>query len=1238
MLAPPITVHVLVNQCKYTSALIDSGCLSYALITRSFVRRAKLERISIPRKPIVGVNDQVSWVDEVAKFTFDMNGYTETGFAYVTPNDAEEDIILGRPWMNRNQVTIAPAKKSIYLHALGIRIRSQEGRAHPLEIREVCATEFRRLMNIARRKKNQQEAVQIFAASLADINKALAPKPKVDVLSLVPERWRKHLALFDPKEASRLPPHRPGIDHALELEEKDGKKPEAPWGPLYNMSRGELLVLRKELISLLDKGFIRASNSPAASPVLFAKKPGGGLRLCVDYRALNALTKKDRYPLPLIQETLNSIAKAKWFTKLDVIAAFHKIRVREGDEWLTAFRTRFGLFEWLVTPFGMANAPSTFQRYINWTLREYLDDFCTAYLDDILIYTNGSLRQHREQVDKVLTRLKEAGLYVDIKKCEFEVKTTKYLGFIIEAGKGTRMDPEKIKAINEWEAPRTVKAVRSFLGFANFYRRFIRNFGQIVAPLTRLTGDVSFRWTAEEQKAFDTLKEAFVSEPVLAQFQPDRDTVMECDSSGYVTAGVLSQYDENGVLRPCAYFSRKNTPAECNYEIHDKELLAIIRGLEEWDAELRSVEKFTVITDHKNLEYFMKPRMLNERQVRWSLVLGRYSMEILYRPGKQNIRADALSRREQDMPTDAKDERLQKRLIQVLKPTVSCYEEEEEGNDIIAKPIRVLALLVGTQQENGEDARRQHDIEDLWNNAVETDQLYQGARQAVASQQRKFPVALQLKCSIAECKVEDQVLYYRDRKWVPDHEPLRTTIIEQIHTSAITGHPGREITYKIVARDFFWPGMSNDIRRYIRNCDTCGRTKPWRDGLQGLLKPLPVPERIWKEISIDFIDGLPESQGKTSLMVVTDRLSKGVVFVPLADTETDTVVQAFITYVVAYHWIPEAITSDRGSQFVSVFWKRLCEILQIKRRLSTAFHPQTDGATERMNSTWETYMKAFASWAQDNWAPLCPLAQIAINGRDATTTKMSPFFLQHGYNIDPLQLEIPTDTGRTRYTARERTDRAKAESIVTKLRHLGELAQASMAEAQQEQENQANRHRQEAPQLRVGDRVWLKLGKQFATGRKSKKLDWRSAKYTVIEVINTHSVRLNTPPGPHNVFNVDRLRLASSDPLPSQLKDDDQPLPIEVDTDGADMWEVEDIVAEVCRRRGRGTKWWYEVKWKGYHLPSMEPVENLEHTEAKTRWEQFTEPYRDPETRLLPPGFRRGSDQTHPDVSRGGGG
>ena len=233
------------------------------------------------------------------------------------------------------------------------------------------------------------------------------------------------------------------------------------------------MVLRKTLTEYLDKGFIRVSNSAAAAPILFVKKPNGGLRFCCDYRALNKVSVKDRYPLPLIQETLDRISKAKWFTKLDVIAAFHRIRIEEGSEWLTAFRTRFGLFEWLVMPFGLANAPSTFQRFINWTLRDFLDDFCSAYLDDILIFTSGSLKEHRQHVCKVLEKLRQAGLQIDIDKCEFDAKSTKYLGFIIEAERGIRMDPDKVKAILGWETPTSVRGVRSFLGFANFYQRFI---------------------------------------------------------------------------------------------------------------------------------------------------------------------------------------------------------------------------------------------------------------------------------------------------------------------------------------------------------------------------------------------------------------------------------------------------------------------------------------------------------------------------------------------------------------------------------------------------------------------------------------------------------------------------------------------------------------------------------------------------------------------------------------------
>jgi hypothetical protein len=267
---------------------------------------------------------------------------------------------------------------------------------------------------------------------------------------------------------------------------------------------------------------------------------------------------------------------------LDVIAAFHKIRIKEGDEWKTAFRTRYGLYEYLVTPFGLTDAPATFQRYINSTLQEFLDEFVSAYIDDALIYSDGSLSDHRKKVKLVMKRLQDAGLQVDIDKCEFETKSVKYLGFIIEAGKGIRVDPEKVRAVELWERPKTVKGVRGFIGFANYYREFVPNFSSVAMPLTTLTKKgVPLVWTDECEAAFERLKALLISAPVLAQWDPDRKTVLETDSSGYAVGGALSQYDDDGVLRPVAFFSKKDNSAECNYPIHDKELLAVIRCLEQ---------------------------------------------------------------------------------------------------------------------------------------------------------------------------------------------------------------------------------------------------------------------------------------------------------------------------------------------------------------------------------------------------------------------------------------------------------------------------------------------------------------------------------------------------------------------------------------------------------------------------------------------------------------------------------
>lgn len=1196
----------------------------------------------------------------MAKLRLDIDGHEETMWAYVLEREREYDLILGRPWTDRHNVTIAPAKKSIFIHSTRTRVRSKEG-LKPENAPRCVSPE---LYHALRKRSKKDPTIEIFSASMADIQKALRKKESLDPRTALPDYLKSEYRTFMKEEADKLAPLRgPTIDHAIELVEADGKPATVPWGPLYNMSREELLVLRQQLTSYLDKGFIRVSKSSASAPVLFARKPGGGLRFCVDYRALNAITKKDRYPLPLIHETLSQISKARWFTKVDVIQAFHKIRIAEGDEWKTAFRTRFGLYEWLVTPFGLANAPSTFQRYINWVLREYLDEWCSAYVDDVLIYSSGTRAEHESKVKEIVQRLGQAGLHLDVSKSEFSVTSTKYLGFIIEAGKGIRMDPEKIAAIKAWEPPKSVKGIRSFLGFANFYRQFIQGFSSLAEPLTRLTGKGTvFEWGLPQQQAFEDMKAAFIKEPALSNFDPELKTTLECDASGWATGGVLSQFGSDGVPRTVAYFSAKNSKAEVNYTIHDKEMLAVIKCLQQWNTELRQVKEFTVITDHKNLEYFCKSRLLTERHVRWSSLLSQFNLTFVYRPGKSNDRADALSRKEEDLPPAGHDERTETRRFQLLKPfaTVTQPPSGNEAEAITAFPTRLRsanslrALPVTTRAQRREQgaeptmggssdapvtrrdertdtpdgATEPYDgiegLERLWKRSADEDETYRMALESLKSGARKFPPQLNLKVSLAECSLDDKGrLIYRGRKWVPNSELLRGKIIDDVHHSPIAGHPGRGNMYAILSRSYFWPGMSSALRRYVLNCDICGRTKPWRELKQGLLKPLPLPDRVWKEISMDFITGLPDSQGHSNLMVVTDRLSKDIVLIPLPNISVETVVEAFISRVVAYHWLPDAIVSDRGSQFLSDFWGAMCRILKITRRLSTAHHPQTDGSTERMNSVVEAYLRAYVDWTQNDWAQWIPAAQIAIKGRVASSTGVSPFFLQHGYDVDPIQ-EDPDATAESLHR-NPRTPARAAAAMVKKFAETFGFVQSKMAEAQQVQELHANRHRKEAPQLRVGDKVWLKLGNHFSNDRACRKLDWKNRKFTVLEVISPHNVKLNVEGNVHPVFHVDRLRLCPNNPLEGQTNDDPQPGPLVVmneDGTSAEEWEVEAIRGE--RDTGvRGQNREYLVKWRGHSRETWEPSAHCADLAALDQWIASTEEHRLEDGRL-PQGFHPG--------------
>lgn len=1190
LVCAPFIIDVQVDRKANGSCLPDTGCNTSALIESRYVERHALDRISIEPRSVHAYDERPpEVVSAIAKFELDVGGHKSVVYAYEVSEMRDQNIILGLPWLKKHKVVIEPEGPALLFRDTGLRVKNiyEDGDYQP-----ISAASYSTLARI----KKRGVPIQLFAASLNDIEKALKPKNHSNPRDVLPSQYHDYLDVFDRKIADTLPPFRgPGVDHKIELiPDGDGKEPQVPFGPLYHMSRDELLVLRKTLTEYLDKGFIRVSNSPAAAPVLFAKKPGGGLRFCVDYRGLNAISRKDRYPLPLINETLERVGKASWFTKLDVIQAFHKIRIEEGSEWMTAFRTRYGLFEWLVTPFGLANAPSTFQKYINWVLREFLDEFVSAYIDDILIFTSGSLRRHRQHVRLVLEKLREAGLQIDIDKCEFETKSTKYLGFIIESGRGIRMDPAKIQAILEWEAPRSVKGVRAFLGFANFYRRFIKGFTHIASPLVELTKkDTPFRWDSEAAEAFDRLKKLFVSAPILMQFDPDRETVLEVDSSGYVVGGLLSQYDDEGVIRPCAFFSKRNLPAECNYKIYDKELLAIVKCIREWSSELRSVKDFKVITDHKNLTYFTTTRRLNERQVRWAEELSQYNFWIEYRPGKDGTQPDVLSRREQDMPNGI-DDRFDHRDMTLLKP------ERLQGFHAVrtnCTQLRVRPVAIQEEERSNPDRdeigyteapEESSPLQVSWDNSRANDRLLRELAASVRDGRARFPPSLNVKVSISECSLNDRdELCFRGRRWVPYSEPLRTQLMQDLHDSAMSGHPGRENLYALLARDFFWPGMSNDVRQFVRNCETCGSAKVRRERKQGLLKPLPVPDRIWREISVDFIVQLPKSRGCTNLTVITDRLSKGIILIPMETIDTLSFAKAFVNHFYQHHGVPHAIVSDRGSAFISAMWTRVCQLLHIKRRISTAYHPETDGSTERMNAEVETYLRIYCSYGQRNWVDILPSAQLALNSRDSATTGLSPFFMTHGYNLEILDLNEPSNQS----DRRRRSPIQQGEEIVQKLKTASDWAQASMASAQQLQEAYSNNSRDVAPAYCVGQPVWLDL-RHVKTDRPSKKLDMKNKKFTVLEKIGSHAYRLDTPPGIHNVFHAWLLRPAASDPFPSQRRRAPH-RPTTVSEDLDDDIEIERILNEGWVGSGTHRRKHYLVKWKLWPEPTWESADTL---------------------------------------------
>ncbi|KAK1602062.1 hypothetical protein QYE76_017105, partial [Lolium multiflorum] len=752
------------------------------------------------------------------------------------------------------------------------------------------------------------------------------------VLLTTKSEWREEFQDVFPDELPHgLPPLR-GIEHRIDL---------IPGAPLpnraaYRTNPEDTKEIQRQIQDLLAKGYVRESLSPCAVPVILVPKPDETQRMCMDCRPINAITVRYRHPIPRLDDMLDELSGATIFSKIDLRSGYHQIRMAIGDEWKTAFKTKLGLYEWLVMPFGLSNAPSTFMRLMNHILRPLIGKSVVVYFDDILIYSKN-LEDHVQHVREVLCILRHEKLFANLPKCHFAQNKLVFLGFVVSAN-GIEVDSSKVEAIHNWPTPTNVGQVRSFHGLAGFYRRFVKDFSTIACPLNELTKkNVPFVWGKAQQKAFDELKKRLTEAPLLALPDFSKTFEIECDASGLGIGGVLMQ---NG--KPVAYYSEKLDGARLNYPIYDKELYALVRVLEVWQHYLWPKE-FVIHSDHESLKYLKSQHNLNKRHAKWVEFIESFPYVIKYKKGKENVVADALSRK-----------------ITLLLTRLEFH---------------ILGL---------------EEIKELYPSDAFFGPIFEKC-----SIDRGFD----------DFYLHDGYLFKANKVCIPESS-LRKLLLQESHGGGLMGHFGRDKTLSMLSTHYYWPRMKRDVERLCNRCTTCLQAKSTSNP-HGLYMPLPIPYAPWSDISMDFVLGLPRTKhGHDSIFVVVDRFSKMAHFIPCHKSDDAShIASLFFREVVRLHGIPASIVSDRDVKFMSYLWKSLMAKFGVKLLFSSSSHPQTDGQTEVVNRSLSTLLRTLVKKNLKSWEDCLPHAEFAYNRAKHSTTLRSPFMVVYGFE-PPTALDI----------------------------------------------------------------------------------------------------------------------------------------------------------------------------------------------------------------------------------------
>ncbi|GJU47472.1 hypothetical protein Tco_1204738 [Tanacetum coccineum] len=635
-----------------------------------------------------------------------------------------------------------------------------------------------------------------------------------------------------------------------------------------------------------------------------------------------------------IDDLFDQLQGSSVYSKIDLRSGYHQLRVREEDIPKTAFRTRYGHYEFQVMPFGLTNAPAVFMDLMNRVCKPYLDKFVIVFIDDILIYSRNE-EEHANHLRIILELLRKEKLYAKFSKCDFWIHIVQFLGHLIDS-QGLHVDPAKIEAVKNWTSSTTPTKVRQFLGLAGYYRRFIEGFLKIAKPLTRLTQkNKSYIWGKEQESTFQLLKQKLCEAPILALPEGNNNFVVYCDASLQGLGAVLMQRE-----KVIAYASRQLKPHEENYTTHDLELGAIIFALNIWRYYLYGT-KCTIYTDHKSLQHILRQKELNMRQRRWLELLADYDCEICYHLGKANVVADALSRKKR------------------------------------TKPLRVRALILTVHP------KLPSQILEAQNEALKEENV---KNKNLRGMDKSFEIR------------PDGTRCIKNRSWLPLFGGLRDLIMHESHKSKYSIHPGSDKMYHDIKKLYWWPNMKAIIAEYVGKCLTCSRVKAECQKPSGLLVQPEIPMWKWERITMDFVSKLPKTSiGHDTIWVIVDRLTKSAHFIPIRATDSmETLTRLYIKEIVSRHGVPISIISDRDSHFTSRFWQSLQNALGTQLDMSTTYHPETDGQSERTIQTLEDMLRACVIDFGKGWDKHLPLVEFSYNNSYHASIKAAPFEALYG--------------------------------------------------------------------------------------------------------------------------------------------------------------------------------------------------------------------------------------------------